>query len=86
MRRGGRGVSIACAASSAPVNPLFEPLSKNQSKCLFCLALRVDHAALVCENVTGMPYDRFAIEALFKPLGIEHWWFQFLTAGSCPRA
>jgi CubicO group peptidase (beta-lactamase class C family) len=35
------------------------------------------HAALVCETVTGKPYDQFAIEALFKPLGIEHWTFQF---------
>ena len=35
------------------------------------------HAALVCETVTGKPYDRFAIEALFKPIGCEHWWFQF---------
>lgn len=35
------------------------------------------HAALVCETVTGQPYDRFAIEALFKPLGIEKWWFQY---------
>ena len=35
------------------------------------------HAALVCENVTGKTYDQFAIEALFKPLGIEHWWFQY---------
>lgn len=35
------------------------------------------HAALICENVTGRPYDQFAIEALFKPLGIEHWWFQY---------
>lgn len=35
------------------------------------------HAALVCETVTGQPYDQFAIEALFRPLGIEHWWFQF---------
>lgn len=35
------------------------------------------HAALVCETVTGKPYDRFAIEALFHPLGVEHWWFQY---------
>jgi len=34
------------------------------------------HAALVCENVTGLPYDRFAIQSLFKPLDCEHWWFQ----------
>ena len=39
------------------------------------------HAALVCENVTGQPYDQFAIEALFKPLGIEHSWFQFYDGG-----
>jgi CubicO group peptidase (beta-lactamase class C family) len=39
------------------------------------------HAALVCEYVTGKPYDQFAIEALFKPLGIEHWWFQFYEGG-----
>jgi CubicO group peptidase (beta-lactamase class C family) len=36
----------------------------------------LDHAALVCETVTGKAYDQFAIEALFKPLGIEHWWFE----------
>lgn len=35
------------------------------------------HAALVCETVTGKPYDQYTIEALFKPLGIERWWFQF---------
>jgi CubicO group peptidase (beta-lactamase class C family) len=35
------------------------------------------HAALVCETVSGMPYDQFAIKALFEPLGIEHWWFQY---------
>ncbi len=35
------------------------------------------HASLVCETVTGKPYDQFAIEALFKPLGIERWWFQY---------
>ena len=38
----------------------------------------IDHAALVCENVTGKPYDQFAIESLLKPLGIERWWFQIL--------
>ncbi len=39
------------------------------------------HASLVCENVTGKPYDQFAIEALFQPLGIEHWWFQYYDGG-----
>jgi CubicO group peptidase (beta-lactamase class C family) len=39
------------------------------------------HAALVCETVTGKPYDQFAIEALFKPIGVEHWWFQFYEGG-----
>lgn len=39
------------------------------------------HAALVCENVTGKPYDQFAIEALFKPIGVEHWWFQHFKGG-----
>jgi CubicO group peptidase (beta-lactamase class C family) len=39
------------------------------------------HAALVCENVAGQPFDQFAIEALFRPLGIEHWWFQFYDGG-----
>jgi len=39
------------------------------------------HAALVCETVTGKPYDVFAVEALFKPLGIEHWWFQYYEGG-----
>lgn len=38
--------------------------------------LALHHAALVCETVTGKPYDEFAVEALFKPLGIEHWTFQ----------
>jgi CubicO group peptidase (beta-lactamase class C family) len=35
------------------------------------------HAALLCETVTGMPYDKFAIKALFEPIGVEHWWFQY---------
>ncbi len=39
------------------------------------------HAALVCETVTGKPYDQFAIEALFRPLGIEKWWFQYYDGG-----
>jgi CubicO group peptidase (beta-lactamase class C family) len=39
------------------------------------------HAALVCETVTGKPYDEFAIDSLFKPLGIEHWWFQYFDGG-----
>lgn len=39
------------------------------------------HAALVCETVTGVPYDQFAIRALFEPLGIEHWWFQYYEGG-----
>ena len=39
------------------------------------------HAALVCETVTGQPYDQFAVQALFRPLGIEHWWFQFYEGG-----
>ncbi|NLX54169.1 MAG: beta-lactamase family protein [Planctomycetaceae bacterium] len=29
----------------------------------------LDHAALVCETVTGKPYDQFAVETLFRPLG-----------------
>ena len=39
------------------------------------------HAALVCETVTGEPYDQFAIEALFRPVGAEHWWFQYYEGG-----
>lgn len=40
------------------------------------------HASLVCETVTGTPYDQFAVEALFKPLGIEKWWFQYYEGGA----
>ena len=40
------------------------------------------HAALVCETVTGLPYDEFAIRHLFKPLGIEHWWFQYFDGSA----
>ncbi|MCA9037816.1 MAG: serine hydrolase, partial [Planctomycetaceae bacterium] len=43
------------------------------------------HASLVCETVTGKPYDEFAIESLFKPLGIEHWWFQYYDGGNVGR-
>jgi CubicO group peptidase (beta-lactamase class C family) len=31
----------------------------------------------VCETVTGLPYDQFAIKHLFEPIGCERWWFQF---------
>ena len=41
----------------------------------------LSHAALVCEAVTGLPYDKFATKALFEPLGIEHWWFQYYEGG-----
>ncbi len=34
------------------------------------------HASLVCETVTGLPYDQYAVQALFRPIGCEHWWFQ----------
>jgi CubicO group peptidase (beta-lactamase class C family) len=34
------------------------------------------HASLVCESVTGMPYDQYAQERFFKPIGIEQWWFE----------
>jgi CubicO group peptidase (beta-lactamase class C family) len=40
------------------------------------------HAALVCEDVTGKPYDQFAIEALFKPIGVEKWTFEFFDGGA----
>jgi CubicO group peptidase (beta-lactamase class C family) len=39
------------------------------------------HASLICETVTGKPYDEFAIEALFKPIDCEKWWFQFYEGG-----
>ena len=41
----------------------------------------LDHAALVCENVTGKPYDEYAIEKLFKPIGCEKWSFQYFEGG-----
>jgi CubicO group peptidase (beta-lactamase class C family) len=40
------------------------------------------HAALVCENVTGKPYDAFAIEALFEPIGVEKWSFGVFDGGA----
>ncbi|MHB8864590.1 MAG: nucleoside hydrolase-like domain-containing protein [Pirellulaceae bacterium] len=41
----------------------------------------LSHAALVCETVTGKPYDEFAIESLFQPIGCEQWWFQYYDGG-----
>jgi CubicO group peptidase (beta-lactamase class C family) len=43
------------------------------------------HAALVCESVTGMPYDQYAIRELFRPLGVEHWWFQYYESNDKTR-
>lgn len=43
------------------------------------------HAALVCEAVTGQSYDDYAIAALFRPLGIERWWFQYYDGGKVGR-
>jgi CubicO group peptidase (beta-lactamase class C family) len=45
----------------------------------------LDHAALVCENVTGMPYDQFAIKYLFKPIGCERWTFQYFDGDQYGR-
>ena len=42
--------------------------------------LALHHAALVCENVTGTPYDQFAIKNLFEPIGCEKWWFQYFDS------
>ncbi|MGH7957903.1 MAG: sulfatase-like hydrolase/transferase, partial [Opitutaceae bacterium] len=39
------------------------------------------HAALVCEDVTGLPYDTFAVQMLFEPLGVEKWSFEFFDGG-----
>jgi CubicO group peptidase (beta-lactamase class C family) len=39
------------------------------------------HASLVCETVTGVPYDEFAVKALFRPIGCEHWQFQYFDGG-----
>ena len=36
------------------------------------------HASLVCENVTGQPYDQFAIQHLLGPIGVERSWFEFI--------
>ena len=43
------------------------------------------HASLVCETVTGQPYDRFAIANLFEPIGCEKWWFQFYESEKAGR-
>jgi CubicO group peptidase (beta-lactamase class C family) len=39
------------------------------------------HAALVCEDVTGLPYDEFTIKMLFRPIGVEKWWFEYFEGG-----
>ncbi len=62
-----------------------DPLTANLafapgSKCGYS-SFALYHASLVCETVTGKPYDQFAIEALFRPLGVEHWTFEFFDGG-----
>lgn len=42
----------------------------------------LSHAALVCETVTGKPYDKFAVDSFFQPIGCEHWWFQYYDGGN----
>jgi CubicO group peptidase (beta-lactamase class C family) len=39
------------------------------------------HASLVCETVTGRPYDVFAIDQLLRPIGVERWWFESFDGG-----
>jgi CubicO group peptidase (beta-lactamase class C family) len=39
------------------------------------------HASLVCETVTGRPYDQFALDHLLRPIGAEKWWFEFFDGG-----
>src|SRR5687767_8255570 len=39
------------------------------------------HAALVCEGVTGKPYDEFTVKTLFQPIGVEKWWFESFDGG-----
>ena len=43
-----------------------------------------DHALLVCNTVTGKPYEQFVEEALFKPLGIARWTIQTHPGGPEP--
>ncbi len=62
-------------------NPLTAKLAFDPGTACGYSSHAFHHAALVCETVTGKPYDQFAIEALFKPLGIEHWWFQYYDGG-----
>jgi len=65
--------------------PLSDPLTATLAfdpgtKCGYS-SFALYHASLVCENVTGKPYDQFAIEALFKPIGVEHWTFEYFDGG-----
>jgi len=48
-----------------------------------CGAIRrsaLAHAALDVQTVTASP-TAIRIEALFKPLGVERWWFQYYDGG-----
>ncbi len=62
--------------NSNTMNLAFEPgTASGYSTHALC------HASLVCETVTGEPYDKFAIEAFFQRIGCEHWWFQYYDGG-----
>jgi CubicO group peptidase (beta-lactamase class C family) len=62
-------------------DPLTEKLAFDPgTKCGYS-TFGLYHASLVCENDTGKPYDQFAIEALFKPIGVERWTFEVFDGG-----
>jgi CubicO group peptidase (beta-lactamase class C family) len=62
-------------------DPLTEKLAFDPGTACGYSTHGLHHASLICENVTGKPYDQFAIEALFRPIGCEQWTFQYYEGG-----